>query len=93
MKTVLLVDGAFIRKKFRSTLKRDITAPDLPHIAEWVFKELGSAPEQYRVYFYDCPPCSEKTSFPISHSALDFASKCLTLLAKLCRRTAGAWLS
>jgi uncharacterized LabA/DUF88 family protein len=72
MKTVLLVDGAFIRKKFRSALRKDITAPDIQRIAERIFTDLGIAPEQHRVYFYDCPPCSEKTSLPISHSACDF---------------------
>jgi uncharacterized LabA/DUF88 family protein len=72
MKTVLLIDGAFVRKKFRSSLKKDMTAPDIQHIAELVFTELDIAPEQYRTYFYDCPPCSEKTSLPISHLAYDF---------------------
>lgn len=72
MKAVLLVDGAFVRKKFRSALKKDITAPDIRSIAERVLGEFGLAPEQCRAYFYDCPPCSEKTSLPISHSAHDF---------------------
>jgi hypothetical protein len=34
--------------------------------------KLNLVPEQYRAYFYDCPPCSEKTFRPISHSPHDF---------------------
>jgi hypothetical protein len=42
MKTALLIDGAFMRKKFRAALKRDITAPDVRHAAPIAAK--------YRVY-------------------------------------------
>jgi hypothetical protein len=28
--------------------------------------------QDYRAYYYDCPPCSEKTSHPITHSVYDF---------------------
>jgi uncharacterized LabA/DUF88 family protein len=31
MKTALLIDGAFIRRKYRSARKNDITAPDIQH--------------------------------------------------------------
>ena len=72
MKTALMIDGAFVRKKFRSVLKKDITAPDIQRIVERIFMKLGITPEQYRSYCYDCPPCPEKTSLPISHSAYDF---------------------
>jgi uncharacterized LabA/DUF88 family protein len=72
MKTALLIDGAFIRKKFRAALKRDITAPDVQRVVERMFDALRLPPEKYRVYFYDCPPCSEKTSLPISHTAYNF---------------------
>jgi hypothetical protein len=34
MKTALLIDGAFLWKKFRAALKRDITAPDVQRIVE-----------------------------------------------------------
>jgi uncharacterized LabA/DUF88 family protein len=72
METALLIDGAFIRKKFRAALKRDITAPDVQRVVERMFAALRLPSEKYRVYFYDCPPCSEKTSLPISHTAYDF---------------------
>jgi hypothetical protein len=74
MKTALLFDGAFLRKKFRAVLKRDITASDVQAVSDRdrIFPKFGLAPEKYRAYFYDCPPCAEKTSLPISHRAHDF---------------------
>jgi uncharacterized LabA/DUF88 family protein len=72
METAIMIDGAFIRKKYRVALKKDICAPDLKHIVECIFKELSISDKNYRVYFYDCKPCSEKTSLPISHTAYSF---------------------
>jgi len=72
METAVMIDGAFIRKKFRSAEKRAITAPDIERIVQ---NALGLAciPNcNYRAYFYDCKPCSEKTSLPISHTAYSF---------------------
>jgi hypothetical protein len=67
MKTALLFDGAFLRKKFRAVLKRDIAASDVQAVSELIFLKLGIPAEKYRAYFYDCQPCAEKTSLPISH--------------------------
>jgi uncharacterized LabA/DUF88 family protein len=72
METAILIDGAFIRKKFRSALKRDIIASDLQRIVVRVLADMSIPSGKYRVYFYDCPPCAEKTSLPISHTAYDF---------------------
>jgi hypothetical protein len=72
MKTALLIDGAFIRKKFRSALKKDITAQDIQAIVACSFNIFDIPPRKYRAYYYDCPPCSEKTSRPISHAGYNF---------------------
>jgi uncharacterized LabA/DUF88 family protein len=72
MKTALLIDGAFLRKKFRSALKRDLGASDVRAFVDSIFPKLGLSSESHRAYFYDCPPCDEKTSLPISHSAYEF---------------------
>ena len=67
-----MIDGAFIRKKFRATEKRAISAPDIQNIVQNALG-LASIPDRdYRAYFFDCKPCSEKTSFPISHTAYNF---------------------
>jgi uncharacterized LabA/DUF88 family protein len=72
METVVMIDGAFIRKKFRSALKKDISSFDIEQVVMHIFSHIGCSPLNYRVYFYDCKPCSEKTSLPISHRAYDF---------------------
>jgi hypothetical protein len=75
METVVMIDGAFIRKKFRSAKKSDISVPDLQKIVENIFIAASIPSNNYRVYFYDCKPCSEKTSLPISHTVYDFEAK------------------
>jgi uncharacterized LabA/DUF88 family protein len=75
METTVMIDGAFIRKKFRSAMKKDISAPDIQQIVTKIFGLVNISNHNYRVYFYDCKPCSEKTSLPISHTAYDFEAK------------------
>jgi hypothetical protein len=75
METVVMIDGAFIRKKFRSAMKADISIHDLQEIVKKIFGVVNIPICNYRVYFYDCKPCSEKTSLPISHIAYDFEAK------------------
>jgi hypothetical protein len=72
METAVMIDGAFIRKKFRAGMKKDITAPDVQRIVANIMSLLNIPDRDYRVYFYDCKPCSEKTSLPISHTAYNF---------------------
>jgi uncharacterized LabA/DUF88 family protein len=72
MKTAVMIDGAFIRKKFRSAMKRDISAQDIQGIIAKVFSLVNIPDHNYRVYFYDCKPCSEHTSLPISHTLHNF---------------------
>ena len=72
METVVMIDGAFIRKKFHSAEKRAITAPDIQRIVQNALDLVSLTDHNYRAYFYDCKPCSEKTSLPISHAAFNF---------------------
>jgi uncharacterized LabA/DUF88 family protein len=72
MESALMIDGAFIRKKFHSAMKADITSSDIERFVSIVFSELNISSKNYRVYFYDCKPCAEKTSLPITHKAYDF---------------------
>jgi uncharacterized LabA/DUF88 family protein len=72
METAVMIDGAFIRKKFRSAEKRAITTSDIQMIVQNALGLAGIPARNYRAYFYDCKPCSEKTSLPISHAAYNF---------------------
>lgn len=72
METVIMIDGAFIRKKFRVAFKQNITASDLEKAVSKLLQLFNLPEHNYRAYFYDCKPCDVKTSLPISHKHHDF---------------------
>jgi uncharacterized LabA/DUF88 family protein len=72
METAIMIDGAFIRHKFRSALGHQITSNDVQNIVLKALSMLNIPNLNYRAYFYDCKPCAEKTSLPISHTLYDF---------------------
>ena len=72
METAVMIDGAFIRKKFRTAEKRAITAADILKIVQNTLDLENIIKCNYRAYFYDCKPCNAKTSLPISHLPFDF---------------------
>jgi uncharacterized LabA/DUF88 family protein len=72
METAIMIDGAFIRKKFRVAEKREISAVDIQKIVQKALVLVSISGQNYRAYFYDCKPCNTKTSLPISHSPFDF---------------------
>jgi hypothetical protein len=55
METAVLIDGAFIRKKFRSGKQTDISAPDIQTVVTNILGSLKIPAHDYRVYFYDWP--------------------------------------
>lgn len=73
MKTAIMIDGAFFRKKYHAAFKKNLTANVLKGFVDKIKSELAiSKTDSYRVYFYDCKPCNTKTSYPISHKACNF---------------------
>lgn len=72
MKVAVLIDGAFLRKKYRAAFRQDITPQDVEKFVKKSLHFLGLSGAEYRAYFYDCRPCDAKTSLPISNRALNF---------------------
>lgn len=72
-----MIDGAFLRKKYRSAFRKDVTAGDIQNFVEGVKQKTGiSAGESYRVYFYDCEPCSITDAVtPIEKKQFDFTKQ------------------
>jgi uncharacterized LabA/DUF88 family protein len=62
----------FHSKKFRSATKKDILSVDIQQFVTAILTLLNIPNHNYRVYFYDCKPCSEQTSLPISHTPYNF---------------------
>ena len=73
MNTAVLIDGAFLRKKFHSSYKKDITSINIKKFTdELLIKFNISSKKLVRFYFYDCEPCNAKSSTPVLNKAFLF---------------------
>ena len=73
MNTAILIDGAFLRKKFHAAYKKDITAENIRLFAQDLFAKFNLAKDDlHRMYYYDCEPCTAKTSTPVTNRAFLF---------------------
>ena len=65
MDSYVLIDGGFLRKRC-SELHTKLRAEDVPYVAKQLLKQESSDEEQYRIYYYDCPPSSQEVTLPVS---------------------------
>lgn len=73
MNTAILIDGAFLRKKFHAAFKKDIAAEDVRQFAQALLAKFNLSTEDlHRMYYYDCEPCDAKTSTPVTNRAFLF---------------------
>ena len=73
MNTAILIDGAFLRKKFHAAYKKDIAAENIRKFSDELLLRFGlSHNELHRIYFYDCSPCNAKSSLPVTNHAFLF---------------------
>ena len=73
MNTAVLIDGAFLRKKFPAAFKRDISAENVRLFAQDLLVKFNLPPDDlHRMYYYDCEPCTAKTSKPVTNHAFLF---------------------
>jgi len=76
MKTAVLVDGAFYKK--RSELIYGKMRPDdwVENLMSQCFKHLkhkGSKSELYRIFYYDCEPLGKKVTHPLTGKTIDYS--------------------
>lgn len=79
MKTAILVDGGFFRKRASHLWK--YTAPDelaqilqdycWKHIRQSNDKHKGDPFDLYRIFYYDCPPSDKKVFHPLLQKQID----------------------
>lgn len=67
MKVAVLIDGAFLRKKYHTAYRENITPENTEAFVKKALSFLGLSGSDYRAYFYDCRPCDAKTSLPVSN--------------------------
>lgn len=75
MDFAVLIDGAFLRRKFHTTYKKDITAQDVECFANKLIEKLPLLKkDSYRIYFYDCRPCDEEVETKITKTKYNFST-------------------
>jgi len=76
IKTAILVDGAFYRKRAYN-LFGDLSpaerAQELSHYCHRHIKEEKEGAQLYRVFYYDCPPIAKKIYHPLLKQQIDLA--------------------
>ena len=73
-KTVILLDGGFVKKKLQQALKGFPSTADVVGLCKAIMqKDRLKGLELFRVYYYDCPPLAGKSGpNPIDRSQLNF---------------------
>lgn len=69
MDAVLMIDGGFLKKKYKQEFRKHLEAADLETLSrKLIEKATGRKAEEitYRAYYYDCPPYGEKEEIPLS---------------------------
>lgn len=74
MKVAVLIDGAFLRKKYKQAFKQNLTPHDTEKFVKRSLEFLGFSAVDYRAYFYECRPCGKKTQLPVSKKEFCFDS-------------------
>lgn len=76
MKTAILVDGGFYRRRAQATFG-DISAQDraveLSNYCKRHLKSHGEQNELYRIFYYDCPPSAKRIFHPLTQKQVDLS--------------------
>lgn len=73
MKTAILIDGGFYRKR-ASLLYGDKSPRDrAKELIDYCYKHLIDKDDLYRIFYYDCPPIGKKLTHPLTGVAIDFS--------------------
>ena len=89
MRTAILVDGAFFLKRYRAlgnSFARDTPDRVVDNLYRWMVLHLTApkargplgTPSRYqhglsRIFYYDCPPLSNKSQHPLTARTIDFS--------------------
>lgn len=75
MRTAILVDGGFYKKRAKS-IYGELTPEELVNkLIRHCYKHLthkGEHTELYRIFYYDCPPLDKKVLHPLTGETIDF---------------------
>lgn len=74
MKTVILVDGGFYRRRAQAVFGDKSAADRAIELASYCMRHLnwhGQRSELYRIFYYDCPPTDKKVYHPFLDKQID----------------------
>lgn len=79
----IFVDAGFFVRNFTKIADREMSAkPEVLAKAMWHYwikhVDRKNGEELYRIYFYDCPPLSQKAHHPITNQFIDFSKSDIT---------------
>lgn len=78
MKTTVLVDGGFYRRRAQSCIGDKSASERANELHEYCMKHLSDKHhtakniELYRIFYYDCPPMAKKVYHPLIKRTVDF---------------------
>ena len=81
MKTAILVDGGFYRRRAQSRLgdktpadrAEELSAYCKRHLNQFTSNEKKIYSELYRIFYYDCPPTGKKVYHPLLQKQIDLS--------------------
>lgn len=78
MKTAILVDGGFYRRRAQIKIGEKTAEKRAEELKDYCYRHLkkrhdGTKPELYRIFYYDCPPMSKKVYHPFLKKQVDYS--------------------
>ena len=77
MKTAILVDGGFYRKRAQSMIGEKTAQERVDELYDYCRRHLNERDryhhELYRIFYYDCPPMDKKIHHPFLKKQIDFS--------------------
>lgn len=73
MKTAILIDGGFYRKRANFLKEKKPPAERAKELIEYCNKHLTSDDSLYRIFYYDCPPIGKKLIHPLTGKDIDYS--------------------
>ena len=77
MKTAILVDGGFYRRRAQSRLGEKTAKERADELKMYCYRHLyhhgAQISDLYRIFYYDCPPMDKKVYHPLLQKQVDFS--------------------
>ena len=74
MKHAILIDGGFVKPKYKKAFPRRIEARDVGSLAAHLSEKHGNGHTPLRIYYYDSPPLDSEIRKPVTNTPLNLKS-------------------